>query len=101
MNLPMIFKKKNLPSILTKVKENAMKSDGAILDTLSKRLEGNKMCPFMMGHPCVGNLCMMWQKYFTKNLQTGETVEYERCSVAQLSNLLLETNSFLSKTKES
>ena len=97
MNIPSIFKNRKLPDMLSEVKMQALKVDEPILDKLSKRLDGNKCCPFMMGHPCIGDLCMMWQKYKNTNLTSGEVTEYERCSIAQLSNLIMEGNFLINK----
>ena len=75
------------------IKEQALKSKGILLDVLSESIEkGNRLCPLLMGHACLGKACMFFMQFKNIDNQTGESREFWNCSYVQTPLLLIELN---------
>ncbi len=75
------------------IKEQALKSKGVLLDVMSESIEkGNRLCPLLMGHACLGKACMFFMQFKNIDSKTGESRDFWNCAYVQTPLLLIELN---------
>lgn len=81
------------PSMSPVVKEQVLKNREGILDVMSKSIkEGNRACPFLLGSPCIGELCMHFQEFKSVSRETKAEIKYWVCAHVAQNNLIIELN---------
>lgn len=52
------------PQMNPAVREQVLKNHSGVLEIMSKNIkDGNKCCPFLLGSPCIGEMCMHFQQF--------------------------------------
>ena len=81
------------PVMSPAVKEQVLKNREGILDVMSKSIkEGNRACPFLLGSPCIGELCMHFQEFKSIIRETKQETKYWVCAHVAVNNLTIELN---------
>jgi len=80
-----IFKPENT------LKERVLKNKEAVLDIMSKNIQGARQCPFMVGQKCIGQFCELFMEFYNKDEQ-GNEKKFWRCAHVQTPILIIELN---------
>jgi len=94
MNLLSIFKrngKHKINPLDPEIKRKILKNKDGVLEMMGEKLEGNKMCPYLLGTECIGKFCMKFMEFKSIN-DKGEESSYWNCSDVQTPLLLIELN---------
>lgn len=73
-------------------KMNLLKDKELAFEVLSENLKGKKLCPLMMGAPCMGDACMLFQEYVETEKVSGIQRKFKACSLSQANAIAMETN---------
>lgn len=94
MGILSIFKKKEplAAQVYQQAKINLLKDKELAFEVLSENLKGKKLCPMMLGAPCMGDACMLFQEYTSTENATGKETKFKACSLSQANSVMMQTN---------
>lgn len=89
-----LFKKEQpiAAQVYQQAKLNLVKDKELAYEVLSENLKGKKLCPLMLGAPCMGDACMLFQEYVSTEKATGNQNKFKACSLSQANSIMMETN---------
>jgi hypothetical protein len=88
-NLLTVFKPKHERQ--QDLKNRVLKNKEAVLDIMSKNIEGARQCPFLCGAKCLGQFCELFMELKSISAD-GKEVKFWRCAHVETPLLLIELN---------